>query len=103
MQSFKLKQVRRCSSRIERWLEELNQTSVGATEDASLWEDDVQPAGTRGNPYLAYPHLSVPSLLKQDRDDRSTVESYIFVDDDVPQLTERVQNASALEVCSCGT
>ncbi|KAI0937278.1 hypothetical protein AcV5_005222 [Taiwanofungus camphoratus] len=97
MQSFKLKQVRRCSSRIERWLEELNQTSVGATEDASLWEDDVQPAGTRGNPYLAYPHLSVPSLLKQDRDDRSTVESYIFVDDDVPQLTERVQNASALE------
>ncbi|KAI0778324.1 hypothetical protein BD413DRAFT_465897 [Trametes elegans] len=86
----------RSSSRTYRWVEDQHHISGAADQAANSVDDLDAPArsispspGARGNPYLAYPHLSAASLVKGNKDIR-TVESYVFVDDNRVQPAERV-------------
>ncbi|KAH9898263.1 hypothetical protein C8Q73DRAFT_744305 [Cubamyces lactineus] len=82
----------RSSSRTYRWVED--QQHIGAaTNSASAATTAPAPPTTASaacHPYLAYPQLSAASLVKGNKDTIRTVESYVFVDDDVAQPTERV-------------
>ncbi|KAI0639549.1 hypothetical protein C8Q77DRAFT_1214077 [Trametes polyzona] len=93
----------RSSSRTYRWVEDQQYIS-GAAGPTSLPVAEPEPqASTRLHPYLAYPHLSAASLVKDSKGTIRSVESYVFVDDDVPQPTERVprgRDASATEPAS---
>ncbi|EIW64190.1 uncharacterized protein TRAVEDRAFT_111365 [Trametes versicolor FP-101664 SS1] len=67
----------RSSSRTYRWVEDQQHVSGARPETAP-------PSSMRANPYLAYPHLSATSLVKDNKGTIRTVESYVFVDDDAP-------------------
>ncbi|KAG9314017.1 hypothetical protein JVU11DRAFT_4795 [Chiua virens] len=69
--------LHRRSSRLSRWLSELQTPS---TEVFDL--SDVDPVGTRSNPYLAYPHLNMPAI-RHDSDDADSIHDYVVVDDDI--------------------
>ena len=71
--------LRRRSSRLSRWLLEL-QTS---TPPDLLDLTDVDPVGTRSNPYLAYPHLSMAALHRSLDDDADSMHDYVVVDEDI--------------------
>ncbi|KAI0375135.1 hypothetical protein BV20DRAFT_976473 [Pilatotrama ljubarskyi] len=87
----------RRSSRTYRWVEDQHHIS-GASEQTPHRAEDGVAAGARCHPYLAYPHLSAASLVKGNKDTIRTVESYVFVDDDVAHLTERVPRGSDANV-----
>ena len=83
-----MRPLRRSSSRIQRWVQDQQKRhsggdptdSCGAYDDAS--ETDSPSSASNCNPWLAYPHLSGPTLATE-RDDLSTVaESYVFVEED---------------------
>ncbi|KAJ8487316.1 hypothetical protein ONZ51_g4271 [Trametes cubensis] len=82
----------RSSSRTYRWVED--QQHIGAVNNsASASTTAPAPPTTPSpacHPYLAYPQLSAASLVKGNKDTIRTIESYVFVDDDVAQPTERV-------------
>ncbi|KAH9858054.1 hypothetical protein C2E23DRAFT_880721 [Lenzites betulinus] len=87
----------RSSSRTYRWVEDQQHIS-GAAEQPPHHEAAV--AATRAHPYLAYPHLSASSLVKDNKGTIRTIESYVFVDDDGAQPTERAprgRDASATQ------
>lgn len=67
----------RSSSRTYRWVEDQQHVSGARPETAP-------PSSMRANPYLAYPHLSATSLVKDNKGTIRTVESYVFVDDNAP-------------------
>jgi hypothetical protein len=70
--------LRRRSNRISRWLLELQTSTPPDVIDLS----DVDPVGTRCNPYLAYPHLSM-AALRRSLDDADSMHDYVVVDDDI--------------------
>lgn len=76
----------RSSSRTYRWVEDQQHVS-GARPLAR--RPETAPTSMRANPYLAYPHLSATSLVKDNKGTIRTVESYVFVDDDAPHAAER--------------
>lgn len=87
--------LRRKSSHIERWLDDQHRISA-LHLDGSRSEESIPSIGTKCHPYLAYPHLSVASLVKSSLDERSpTIESFVLVDDVPPILR---QDASVQQV-----
>lgn len=68
--------LRRRSSRLSRWLLELQTPNV-------LDLSNVDPVGTRSNPYLAYPHLSMAALRHGFDDDADSMHDYVVVDEDI--------------------
>lgn len=70
--------LHRRSSCLSRWLLEL-QTS---TQSDILDLSEVDPVGTRSNPYLAYPHLSM-AALRRSLDDADSIHDYVVVDEDI--------------------
>ncbi|KAI9570223.1 hypothetical protein HD554DRAFT_2204045 [Boletus coccyginus] len=68
--------LRRRSSRLSRWLLELQTPNV-------LDLSNVDPVGTRSNPYLAYPHLSMAALRHSFDDDADSMHDYVVVDEDI--------------------
>lgn len=70
--------LRRRSTRISRWLLELQTSTPPDVLDLS----NVDPVGTRSNPYLAYPHLSM-AALRRSLDDADSMHDYVVVDDDI--------------------
>ncbi|KAI0824996.1 hypothetical protein BC628DRAFT_274358 [Trametes gibbosa] len=95
----------RSSSRTYRWVEDQQHLSGAAEHPPHL---DAGVASTRAHPYLAYPHLSAASLAKDNKGTIRTIESYVFVDDDVAaqlEPTERVprgRDASVAQSPSAG-
>lgn len=70
--------LHRRSSRLSRWILDL-QT---ATQPDILDLSDVDPVGTRSNPYLAYPHLSM-AAVRRSLDDADSMHDYVVVDEDI--------------------
>ncbi|KAF8559993.1 hypothetical protein OG21DRAFT_14131 [Imleria badia] len=71
--------LRRRSSRLSRWLLEIQTSSTPDVFDLT----DVDPVGTQSNPYLAYPHLSMAALRRSLNDDADSMHDYVVVDDDI--------------------
>ncbi|KAF8433580.1 hypothetical protein L210DRAFT_2715474 [Boletus edulis BED1] len=69
--------LRRRSSRLSRWLSELQ---ASAPPDVLQDLADVDPVGTRSNAYLAYPHLKA---LRLNLDDGDSLYDYVVVDEDI--------------------
>lgn len=90
--------LRRRSSRLSRWLSDLQTSTLPDVLDLS----DVDPVGTRSNPYLAYPHLSM-AALRHSLDDADSMHDYVVVDDDIAlecppegSLCDQVRNLGLL-------
>lgn len=67
--------LRRRSSRLSKWLEELRVDSPTIRRPDSLnISPDAETVGTECNPYLAYPHLSLATV-------RRSMDDYVVVDD----------------------
>ncbi|KAG0707524.1 hypothetical protein DFH29DRAFT_796566 [Suillus ampliporus] len=70
--------LRRRSSRLSKWLEELQvDSSTIQQPDTSA---DAETIGTECNPYLAYPHLSL-ATVRRSMDEASSMHDYVVVDD----------------------
>ncbi|KAG1757113.1 hypothetical protein EDB19DRAFT_12620 [Suillus lakei] len=70
--------LRRRSSRLSKWLEELRVDSPTIQQpDISA---DAETVGTECNPYLAYPHLSL-ATVRRSMDDASSMHDYVVVND----------------------
>ncbi|KAH7886156.1 hypothetical protein F5I97DRAFT_1808479 [Phlebopus sp. FC_14] len=78
------KTLRRRSSRLSRWLLELQLQSTPSTQSDPLGLSDVHPVGTDCNPYLAYPHMSM-AAVRRSLDDAGSMHDYVVVDDDEVQ------------------
>ncbi|KAF9225406.1 hypothetical protein BS17DRAFT_815974 [Gyrodon lividus] len=76
--------LRRRSSRLSRWLLELQIQSASSTRSDVLDLSDVDPVGTQCNPYLAYPHMSM-AAVRRSLDDAGSMHDYVLVDDDDAQ------------------
>ncbi|KIJ22128.1 hypothetical protein PAXINDRAFT_165395 [Paxillus involutus ATCC 200175] len=76
--------LRRRSSRVSRWLLELQIQSAPSTSSDVLDLSDVHPVGTQCNPYLAYPHMSM-AAVRRSLDDADSMHDYVVLDDDVAQ------------------
>ncbi|KAH7916364.1 hypothetical protein BJ138DRAFT_995653 [Hygrophoropsis aurantiaca] len=75
--------LRRRSSRLSQWLQELqNQSSAQSTVVDLSGDADADNSGC--NPYLAYPHLSL-AAVRPSFDDAGSMHSYVVVDDDEMQ------------------
>jgi hypothetical protein len=73
--------LRRRSSRLSKWLEELRVDSPTIQRPGSLnISPDAETIGTECNPYLAYPHLSLATVRKS-MDDATSMHDYVVVDD----------------------
>ncbi|KAG2149540.1 hypothetical protein BD769DRAFT_1344741 [Suillus cothurnatus] len=73
--------LRRRSSRLSKWLEELRFDSPTVQQPGSPnISTDVETVGTECNPYLAYPHLSLATVRKS-MDDAISMHDYVVVDD----------------------
>ncbi|KAG2156685.1 uncharacterized protein EDB93DRAFT_1079312 [Suillus bovinus] len=73
--------LRRRSSRLSKWLEELRVDSPTVQRRDSLNNStDVENVGTECNPYLAYPHLSL-ATVRGSMDDATSMHDYVVVDD----------------------
>lgn len=71
--------LRRRSSRLSRWLADLpNRSGLSTPSDIDDFSQ-VDPIGTRCNPYLAYPHLGTMTHGRTCEDDTST-HDYVLVD-----------------------
>ena len=70
--------LHRRSSRLSRWLAELQSSTATDIPDLS----HVDPIGTQSNPYLAYPHMSM-AALRHSLDDADSMHDYVIVDQDV--------------------
>ncbi|KAH0837986.1 hypothetical protein J3R83DRAFT_6223 [Lanmaoa asiatica] len=70
--------LRRRSSRLSRWLLDLQTSTPSDVLDLS----DVDPVGTLSNPYLAYPHLSM-AAVRRSLDDTDSMHDYVVVDEDI--------------------
>ncbi|KAL6298690.1 hypothetical protein BKA93DRAFT_820244 [Sparassis latifolia] len=79
--------LHRRSSRIERWVEEQH------TITSDVEEEELGGVPTVCHPYLAYPHLSVPSLLIQD--DKSSTGGDGFLDQPATKMAKRVSDAKS--------
>lgn len=93
--------LRRRSSRLSRWLSELQLS----TPSDALDLEDVDPVGTRSNPYLAYPHLSL-AALRCSFDDADSMHDYVVVDEDIAlecspegSLYDQVRDLAFLLAC----
>ncbi|OAX42654.1 hypothetical protein K503DRAFT_766535 [Rhizopogon vinicolor AM-OR11-026] len=76
--------LRRRSSRLSKWLEELRiQPSTVQQPDIfnSSAGTETVGVGTKCNPYLAYPHLSL-AAIRRSMDDASSMHDYVVVNDD---------------------
>ncbi|KAI6112506.1 hypothetical protein EDD16DRAFT_1168272 [Pisolithus croceorrhizus] len=71
--------LRRRSSRLSRWLADLPNRSGLSTPSDIDDLSQVEPVGTRCNPYLAYPHLGTMVHGRTCEDDAST-HDYVLVD-----------------------
>ncbi|KAG2076835.1 hypothetical protein BDR04DRAFT_1067044, partial [Suillus decipiens] len=73
--------LRRRSSRLSKWLEELRVDSptVQPSDDLNI-STNVEAVGTECNPYLAYPHLSL-ATVRRSMDDATSMYDYVVVDD----------------------
>ncbi|KAG1754825.1 uncharacterized protein EDB91DRAFT_1042848 [Suillus paluster] len=70
--------LRRRSSRLSKWLEDLRVESPTVQQlDISA---DTETVGTECNPYLAYPHLS-PATVRRSMDDARSMHDYVVVND----------------------
>jgi len=94
--------LRRRSSRLSRWLLELQTSTSPNVLDLS----DVDPVGTRSNPYLAYPHLSMAALRRSFDDDADSMHDYVVVDEDIAlecppedSLYDQVRDLGSLLTC----
>ncbi|KIL00988.1 hypothetical protein PAXRUDRAFT_820995 [Paxillus rubicundulus Ve08.2h10] len=76
--------LRRRSSRVSRWLLELQSQSTPSSPSDVLDLSDVLPVGTQCNPYLAYPHMSM-AAVRRSLDDADSMHDYVVVDDDLVQ------------------
>lgn len=73
--------LRRRSSRLSKWLEELRVDSPTVQQPRSLHiPTNVETVGTECNPYLAYPHLSL-ATVRRSMDDATSMHDYVVVDD----------------------
>ncbi|KAG2155627.1 hypothetical protein DEU56DRAFT_315856 [Suillus clintonianus] len=70
--------LRRRSSRLSKWLEELQVDS--STVQQPETSADVEAVGTECNPYLAYPHLSL-ATVRRSMDDATSMHDYVVVND----------------------
>ena len=93
--------LRRRSSRLSRWLSELQLS----TPSDALDLEDVDPVGTRSNPYLAYPHLSL-AALRCSFDDADSMHDYVVIDEDIAlecspegSLYDQVRDLAFLLAC----
>ncbi|KIM70169.1 hypothetical protein SCLCIDRAFT_12738 [Scleroderma citrinum Foug A] len=71
----------RRSSHVSRWLTEVQTQSDPSTPSDVADLSDVDPVGTRCNPYLAYPHMNT-SAFRQSLDDTSSIHDYVLVDNE---------------------
>jgi hypothetical protein len=80
--------LRRRSSRLSKWLEELRvQSSTVRQPDIPNHPANVENVGTECSPYLAYPHLNF-ATVRRSMDDASSMHDYVVVnDDDVQEYT----------------
>lgn len=68
----------RRSGRLSRWLLELQTSTTPDTLDLF----DVDPIGTRCNPYLAYPHMSM-ATVRRGLDDADSMHDYVVIERDI--------------------
>lgn len=73
--------LRRRSSRLSKWLEELRVGSSTVQRlDGTDNSTNTENVGTECNPYLAYPHLSL-ATVRRSMDDATSMHDYVVVDD----------------------
>jgi hypothetical protein len=74
-----IRTLRRRSSRLSKWLEELRVDSP-TVQQPDISPDAETSIGTECNPYLAYPHLSL-ATVRRSMDDATSMHDYVVVDD----------------------
>jgi len=79
--------LRRRSSRLSKWLQELRDQSSSAQQQviynrSTEVVETVETVETQSNPYMAYPHLNFAAGRTSIDDDVSSMYDYVVVNDD---------------------
>ncbi|OCH87467.1 hypothetical protein OBBRIDRAFT_154424 [Obba rivulosa] len=89
MNRFASRPLRRSSSHLQRWIQDQRQIPSDEFIEPLHEEGFLESASSGCHPYLAYPHMSHPSLLKNVSGTVS-VESFVIIDDIILGDEERV-------------
>ncbi|KIP10109.1 hypothetical protein PHLGIDRAFT_115744 [Phlebiopsis gigantea 11061_1 CR5-6] len=97
MQRFRLRSLRRSSSRIQRWVQD-QQKRYSSGDDVAPdppSASDAPDAASGCHPYLAYPHLALPRPSEEDEDVITLDDDFVHIDSDDARVTEVVDLSSA--------
>ncbi|EMD41877.1 hypothetical protein CERSUDRAFT_110435 [Gelatoporia subvermispora B] len=89
MKRLAIPPLRRSSSHLRRWINDQSKIPSDEFIEPLHEERSLESSSSGCHPYLAYPHLSHPSLLK-DASGTVSVESFVVIDDIILSDEERV-------------